>query len=49
MGKRFWPITPAEKKKIERIFKRLEVCNVISSLKEPTKVMRWKSWMPPTG
>jgi uncharacterized protein (DUF2252 family) len=37
MGKRFWPITAAEKKEIERIFKLPEVCNLITSFKDRDK------------
>jgi uncharacterized protein (DUF2252 family) len=37
MGKRFWPVTPAEKKEIGRIFKLPEVCDLITSLKERDK------------
>jgi uncharacterized protein (DUF2252 family) len=34
MGKRFWPVTPAEKKEIGRLFKLPEVRHLITSLKE---------------
>ena len=37
MGKRFWPITAAEKKEIRRIFKLPEVRNLITSLKDRDK------------
>jgi uncharacterized protein (DUF2252 family) len=37
MGKRFWPITAAEKKEIERIFKLPEVRELITSLKDRDK------------
>jgi uncharacterized protein (DUF2252 family) len=37
MGKRFWPITAAEKKEVERIFKLQEVRDLITSLKERDK------------
>ena len=37
MGKRFWPVTRAEKKEIVRIFKLPEVCDLITSLKERDK------------
>jgi uncharacterized protein (DUF2252 family) len=37
MGKRFWPVTQAEKKEIGRIFKLPEVCDLITSLKERDK------------
>jgi uncharacterized protein (DUF2252 family) len=37
MGKRFWPVTHAEKKEIERIFKLPEVGDLITSLKERDK------------
>jgi len=37
MGKRFWPITPAEKKEIERIFELPEVRDLITSLKDRDK------------
>jgi uncharacterized protein (DUF2252 family) len=37
MGKRFWPITAAEKKEIERIFKLPEVRDLITSLKDRDK------------
>lgn len=37
MGKHFWPITAAEKKEIQRIFKLPEVRNLITSLKDRDK------------
>jgi uncharacterized protein (DUF2252 family) len=37
MGKRFWPITAAEKKEVERIFKLQEVRDLVTSLKERDK------------
>jgi uncharacterized protein (DUF2252 family) len=37
MGKRFWPVTQAEKKEIGRIFKLPEVCDLITSFKERDK------------
>jgi uncharacterized protein (DUF2252 family) len=37
MGKRFWPITSAERKEIHRIFKLPEVRNLITSLKDRDK------------
>jgi uncharacterized protein (DUF2252 family) len=37
MGKRFWPITAAEKKEIGRIFKLPEVRDLITSLKDRDK------------
>jgi uncharacterized protein (DUF2252 family) len=37
MGKRFWPITAAEKKEIDRIFKLPEVRDLITSLKDRDK------------
>jgi uncharacterized protein (DUF2252 family) len=37
MGKRFWPITPAERKEIQRIFKLPEVRDLITSLKNRDK------------
>jgi uncharacterized protein (DUF2252 family) len=33
LGKRFWPVTPAERKEIQRIFKLPEVRELITSLK----------------
>jgi uncharacterized protein (DUF2252 family) len=37
MGKRFWPVTQAEKKEIQRIFKLAEVRDLITSLKDRDK------------
>jgi uncharacterized protein (DUF2252 family) len=37
MGKRFWPVTPAERKEIQRIFKLAEVRDLITSLKDRDK------------
>jgi uncharacterized protein (DUF2252 family) len=37
MGKRFWPVTAAEKKEIDRIFKLREVRDLITSLKDRDK------------
>ena len=37
MGKRFWPVTPAERREIQRIFKLPEVRNLVTSLKERDK------------
>jgi len=37
MGKRFWPVTAAEKKEIDRIFKLPEVRDLITSLKDRDK------------
>ena len=37
MGKRFWPVTGAEKKEIQRIFKLPEVRDLITSLKDRSK------------
>jgi uncharacterized protein (DUF2252 family) len=37
MGKRFWPVTPAERKEIHRIFKLPEVRDLITSLKDRDK------------
>jgi uncharacterized protein (DUF2252 family) len=36
-GKRFWPVTSAEKKEIDRVFKVPEVCDLITSLEERDK------------
>jgi uncharacterized protein (DUF2252 family) len=37
MGQRFWPVTQAEKKEIQRIFKLAEVRDLITSLKDRDK------------
>ena len=37
MGKRFWPVTSAERKEIQRIFKLAEVRDLITSLKDRDK------------
>jgi len=37
MGKRFWPVTAAERKEIQRIFKLPEVRDLITSLKDRDK------------
>jgi hypothetical protein len=37
MGKRFWPVTAAEKKEIQRIFKLPEVRDLITSLQKRDK------------
>ena len=37
MGKRFWPVTQAEKKENERIFKLPEVRGLMTSLKDRDK------------
>jgi uncharacterized protein (DUF2252 family) len=37
MGKRFWPVTQAEKKEIDRIFELPEVCDLITSIRERDK------------
>jgi hypothetical protein len=49
MGKRFWPITQAEKKETERIFKLPEVLDLITSLKDRDKGDEVRSWILLTG
>jgi hypothetical protein len=49
MGNRFWPVTAAERKEIQRIFKLPEVRDSSRPLRSATSVTRWKSSMPPIG
>jgi len=49
MGKRFWPVTAAEGKEIQRIFKLREVRDLITSLKNRDKDDEVESSMPLTG
>jgi hypothetical protein len=49
MGKRFWPVTGAEKKEIQRIFKLPECGTSSRPLKIATRMTRWKSSMLPIG